>query len=149
MLKISRLADYATVIISQLVNTDSTVNAKQIAELAHIALPTVTKVLKLLTKANLLRSTQGSSGGYRLAREAHLISLLEVIQAIETQLALTECSLNRDCALEPYCAVQKNWQTINQIIQSVLANITLQDLVNTSFHPKLETLKQPVGLELL
>ncbi len=69
MLRISRLTDYATVILASLAG-GSLASAAEIAERTHIGLPTVSKLLKELQHAGLVRSMRGARGGYQLARPA-------------------------------------------------------------------------------
>lgn len=131
MLKISKLTDYATVIMSYLAKQGS---QRQVAtEVSHatgIALPTVSKVLKQLTKAHILNSVRGAHGGYQLARPAEQISVAAIINALEGPIALTECSLSSDnCDHEGHCDISGNWSKINQVIQAALESVTLADMV--------------------
>ena len=71
MLRISRLTDYATVILAALAGEPERVQtAAALAEQTHIAAPTVSKLLKQLQRAGLVISTRGLHGGYQLARPA-------------------------------------------------------------------------------
>ncbi len=65
MLRISRLTDYATVILASLAG-GALASAADIAERTHIGLPTVSKLLKELQHAGLVRSVRGAHGGYQL-----------------------------------------------------------------------------------
>ena len=71
MLRISRLTDYATVLLASLASEPQRVQtAASLAEQTHIAAPTVSKLLKQLQRAGLVTSTRGLHGGYQLARPA-------------------------------------------------------------------------------
>ena len=74
MLRISRLTDYATMILVYLIDQDQLNSASDVAARTNLALPTVQKLLKTLAKAGLVDSMRGAEGGYRLAREAAQIS---------------------------------------------------------------------------
>lgn len=130
MLKLNKLTDYATVILTYLSNLEgSPVTARDIATNTHIKLPTVSKILKKLTRHQLLTSSRGAQGGYILARDAKNISLIEIINAIEYPVAMTECSQhNSHCALEPHCSIRNHWQLINRVIYGALSNVSLADL---------------------
>lgn len=130
MLKISKLADYATSIMNFLVmQSGELFSAGEIAKRLHVPAPVVSKILKLLHEAELLISVRGAEGGYRLARTAPEITLLEVITAVDGAPALTECSShNNCCAQSSVCITKHNWQFINRIILSTLQNITLEDM---------------------
>ena len=130
MLRMSRLTDYGTVVLAHLASNDSTcVSAAEVAQISGIALPTVSKLLKSLAKAELVRSTRGAHGGYRLARQPQKISAVEVIDALEGPVSITECSSsNSHCDYEHNCNVGNAWQRINIAIRRALDDISLADL---------------------
>jgi FeS assembly SUF system regulator len=131
MLRISKLADYAIIIVSYMAHKSQQIlNAKQIAEGIHISLPTVSKVLKLLGAAQIVTSTRGIDGGYQLARMANHITIAQIVAAIEGTLAMTECCSSATlCALDSFCSIKENWKTINNIILNALGSLTLADMM--------------------
>jgi FeS assembly SUF system regulator len=130
MLRMSKLTDYGTVVLAQLAGHDSgCVSAADVAESSGIALPTVSKLLKALAKSELVYSTRGAQGGYRLARQPEQISAAEVIDALEGPVSITECSANDShCDFESNCNVGSAWQRINIAIRRALDDISLADL---------------------
>lgn len=124
------MADYATVIMNFLAAKSGQVfSAAEIAKRIHVALPTVSKVLKLLLEDDLLISTRGANGGYQLGRSAREISLVDVVTAIDGMPAMTECSQAKKlCTHEGGCAVRHNWRLINQIVIAALQSVTLADM---------------------
>lgn len=103
--------------------------AKELSEITDIPLPTVTRILKMLSNKELLDSQQGPQGGYSLTKRAENISVKEVIEAMEGPIALTECADDDcGCAYETSCAVGKPWQKINKAINDVLQNINLAEM---------------------
>ena len=130
MLRMSKLTDYGTLVLSQLAAASAEPSsAVVVAGRTHIALPTVSKLLKTLTRSGLVVSTRGSHGGYALARSAEKISAAEIIDALEGPVAITECSsTDGACNLEAYCRVGVAWQRINQSIREALQDVTLADL---------------------
>jgi len=130
MLRVSKLTDYATVVMAWLAKQPEVAqNAAQIAQALHLPQPTVRKLLKALTKAGLLQSRQGVKGGYHLARTPQEISVAHVVQALEGPIALTECGTAQDaCAQAPVCDMKNQWQGINHAIFLALANVSLAAL---------------------
>ncbi len=130
MIKISKLADYATVIMNFLsADPNNCFSASMIAESVHIAAPTVSKVLKLLNEAELVCSTRGIHGGYQLARAPELINVAQVIEAIDGRAGMTDCCRARDlCGNDAVCALRGNWQYISQMINDFLVNVSLADM---------------------
>lgn len=138
MLRISKLSDYATVILACLANDDGRVRTTaDIARHCHLALPTVSKLLKQLQRAGLVDSTRGLHGGYRLSRPARQISAASILEAMEGPLALTECaSGHSQCDLQPTCSVGGSWQRINEAIRQSLHEITLAELAGLESNPR-------------
>ena len=150
MVRISRLTDYATVILAALAGEPERVlNAHHLAEATRIALPTVSKLLKQLQRAGLVTSTRGQHGGYRLSRPAAQISAAAILDALEGPVALTDCAAGTgQCDIEESCRVARVWQRLNAAIRRSLAEVTLAQLAGLDtapFHgPSLEReLKTP------
>jgi FeS assembly SUF system regulator len=131
MLRISKMADYATLILNCLsANTESLLSANEIARRVHLGRHTVSKILKILQEADLVVSTRGAIGGYSLARTPDEITIAEIITALEGPLALTECSDSTQvCTQNMTCAVKHNWRAINQFVLATLESITLADML--------------------
>ncbi|MBK7250478.1 MAG: SUF system Fe-S cluster assembly regulator [Gammaproteobacteria bacterium] len=130
MLRISKLTDYATVILANLAQEPQRVHtAAAIAARTRVAAPTVSKVLKQLQRAGLVTSTRGLHGGYQLARPAAEISAASILDALEGPLALTDCSVGRGrCDIEGSCHVGDAWQQVNFAIRRALYEVSLAQL---------------------
>ena len=131
MLRLSKLTDYATVILSFMAKNEADVHAAmEIASVTGIAIPTVSKILKLLVNAKVLISTRGAKGGYALARAAEKITVANVIGALEGPIALTECSISlQGCEQASGCDIRGNWSLINQAIHNALESVTIADMI--------------------
>ena len=129
MLRVSKLADYATLVMVCLAQRhDELLNAKVIANETHLQLPTVSKLLKLMAVAKLLISVRGVKGGYRLARAPEEINLAEIIEVVEEHSGLTECSeADGHCAVQDLCTVRDNWRLVSNVIQQAFSSISLAD----------------------
>ncbi len=143
MLRTSKLTDYATVILAYLADDPARqYAAADVAEAVGIALPTVSKVLKTLTRGSLLSTTRGAKGGYRLAYPAVEISLSRIIEVMEGPIALTECSVSRGlCVQESHCSLRANWRRINRLVMQALDGVTLADMAS----PQLQTMTLKVS----
>ena len=127
MLKISRLTDYATAAVLFLQKDNALQSSELIAQGVGLEIPTVSKVLKLLTKAKILTSIRGANGGYKLAKDIADISLYGVITAIEGDTAITECTKTDSlCAQEQGCDTRSGWQQVNDDIKTILLNMTIK-----------------------
>jgi FeS assembly SUF system regulator len=130
MLRISKLTDYATVILARLAaQPGRRFTAAQLAGETHLAAPTVSKLLKQLHRQGLVNSTRGLRGGYLLSRPAAEINAAQILDALEGPVALTECAGSEShCCIESSCLVGSAWQRVNLAIRRSLQDITLLEL---------------------
>jgi FeS assembly SUF system regulator len=141
MFRVSRLTDYATVVMACIAaHPDAVLSTAEIAEEAHLELPTVSKLLKSLGHAGLVESFRGVNGGYRLARPAQAISVADIVEAMEGPLGMTECSLSEGhCERQQQCGVRGSWQRINHVLDSALRSMSLADMSRPSAHAPVAT----------
>lgn len=137
MLRISRLTDYATVLLAALAGEPARVQtATALAEQTHIGPPTVSKLLKQLQRAGLVTSTRGLHGGYQLARPAAQISAAAILDALEGPVALTDCAAGRgNCEIEESCRVSRVWQRLNLAMRRALYDVSLAQLAGLDAPP--------------
>lgn len=139
MLKLTKKADYGLIALRHLATRHSvaetrgaTASAKDIADLYRIPLPLLSKVLQSLVRNGLLISEQGASGGYRLARDPHEISTLEVIRSIDGPIILTHCftehAEQKQCDQSEMCPVREPLRKVHEGILRLLSSITVSDL---------------------
>ena len=126
------MADYAVVVMGAAARHCGGLrtSATELASETGIALPTVQKLVSILSKAGLLRSVRGAGGGIQLARPAAAITLADIIEAVEGPIAMTACcdSGKHDCALEGSCHVQPHWAVVNSAVRGALAEVNLAGL---------------------
>lgn len=131
MLRIAKLTDYSLLIMSQMAKEpESVLSATLLAERLLLSVPTVSKILKMLSDAGLVNSVRGAEGGYHLAHSPKEITIADVLNAMEGELAMMECCLRKNlCQREASCAIRLNWQKINTQVASLLASFTLVDML--------------------
>ncbi len=129
MFRLSKLTDYAVVVLVRLARGGNDIQTSPgIASATGIPEPTVAKVLKTLTQANLVASQRGARGGYRLARPLASIAVAEIIEALDGPIALTSCVDGGDCGSSINCPLHKSWDPVNEAIRKALSAITLADM---------------------
>jgi len=163
MLRISKLTDYATVLLAELAKQpswDQRVSASDLADATGLELPTAAKILKTLARSGLIESVRGVHGGYRLAIAPEAMSVAAIITAMEGPIALTECGLEPGlCSRESHCGLRGHWQRIGQAVEQSLTQLSLADLarpaeaskasalrIKTSFNPDLKQADLKQGL---
>jgi FeS assembly SUF system regulator len=132
MLRVTKLTDYATVVLTVLAaHVGEILSATELAEQSGLETPTVAKLLKPLAQAGLVEGLRGVHGGYRLARAATAISLIEIVEAMEGPLAITECSQDHNqCGIAHQCGVRSNWRLINDVVAQALRGVTLAQMLH-------------------
>ena len=132
MLRLSKKADYALMAMKHLARNSAgsqSTSAREIAEQYDIPIELLAKVLQRLVRTGLLVSTQGTRGGYALSRSAKLISVADVIQAIDGPLTVTACSTsNSECEQYSKCSIRDPLWQIRERIVAALGDVTLSEM---------------------
>ncbi len=127
MLRLSKLTDYAVVVLVRLELIQPSRPRRNRRRHRHPE-PTVAKVLKALAGSGLVASQRGAHGGYRLLRPLAAIGIADVIAAIDGPIALTACVDGSSCEAEHSCPMRGRWDPVNEAIQQALSTITLADM---------------------
>jgi Rrf2 family protein len=117
---------------------DSPVSLKALAEAENLPLGYLEHVVALLRKAELVESTRGARGGYRLSRPAEEIHMDEVVVALEGTIAPMDCFEGEaesrvSCShLDDHgtgCATKLLWTRVQGAVVETLKRTTLAELV--------------------
>ena len=143
MLKLSRLTDYAVVALFHLWrDAPKQKTATQLAMETGLPEPTLVKILKQLARAGLVSSRRGSGGGYYMGKDkGRIISVKQIIEAMEGPIALTTCietPVKTECAIASCCPVQGRWTVVNAAICDVLDRVMLADMQPVQSVPALQ-----------
>lgn len=141
MLRLSKLADYAVVVLVRLSHGEAVQTSPGIAVATGIPEPTVAKVLKALASGELVTSQRGARGGYRLARPLPAVSVADVVTAIDGPIALTACveGSGAGCSAEHQCPCRGRWDLVNTAVRQALGAVSLADMsahVPRAFPPR-------------
>ncbi len=132
MIRLSRLTDYGILLLTQFARKEAgpMKSARDLAVTAHLPLPTVSKILKLLARHGLLEAHRGVKGGFTLARTPERISMAEIIQALEGRIGVTDCTADAGlCDIENTCNLKSNWARINRVVLGALDKISLAEMI--------------------
>ena len=131
MIKLSKLSDYAIVVLSRLAaERGEVLTTATLSSETGIPEPTVSKVLKLLSKQKVVISVRGASGGYMMDRCPKDITVTELITALEGPIALTRCSgAHTDCMIDKQCPLKGGWNKVNTAVKEALDKVALADLL--------------------
>ncbi len=135
MIKLSKLTDYAVVILAAMAGQEGGLaSASSLSAATSLPEPTVSKTLKLLVRGGVITSTRGVNGGYALHCAPDKILVSTIITAMEGPISLTSCVEGSDdsCAMEGTCQLHGRWDVVNMAIKTALDNVTLADMLSRS-----------------
>ena len=104
---------------------------KDVAERLQISLKYLEKIMPMLSKAKLVEGVHGKGGGYRLSREPEDLTVWEVLQVAEGDLAPVAC-LSREavpCQRASFCSTLPMWQEYYELTKSFFKGKTIADLM--------------------
>lgn len=132
-MKISTKGRYALRLMLDLAtyNTGEPVSIKDIAKRQQISEKYLEQIISILNKAGYVRSIRGAQGGYLLKKEPKEYTVGMILRLTEGDLAPVSCvgQESADCERRDACVTVRIWEQINDAVNQVVDNITLEDLV--------------------
>jgi Rrf2 family protein len=106
---------------------------KDISRRQNISPRYLEQIFQDLKKAGLLKSRRGPQGGYYLARKPHEITVMDVINATEGEMALVDCvktgkRSKKGCEFDNQCITQQVWAEASRKLNEYLVTVTIKDL---------------------
>jgi Rrf2 family protein len=149
-MSLGRRADYAIRATLDLARSPGALRkSREIGEAMAVPVSFLPQILAQLVKAGIASSTAGPRGGYGLARDPASLSLLDVVVAVDGEVAETPCVLRGGpCHWEDRCAVHVPWARAKQAMMDELASTSFADLVRldrTLEEIELVVAAEPVG----
>jgi Rrf2 family protein len=138
MLQLTKRTEYGLIALVAMVGRrDEYVSAREISEHYKVPRRLLAEVLKDLSRASLVESQRGATGGYALARSADEISVAEVVAALEGAPSLAGCEKlspahGSECELEDGCPIRSPLQVIREGISALMENTSLRTLVRST-----------------
>ena len=109
---------------------DQTITLAEIAARQTISVAYLEQLFSKLKRRQLVASVRGANGGYHLARPAHEITVLEIIEAVNESVDATRCDHKGNCQNGAMCLTHDLWQDLSSHISNYLERISLADLVD-------------------
>lgn len=128
-MKISTKGDYATRALLALALRDGPASVRDIAETTGLPQAYLEQIMLVMKSAGLVEAKRGVQGGYSLARPAGQISLKEIVEAAEGNVAPLGCAAiepDTSCVEEGECALQLIWIKVRGAVSDILDGVTLE-----------------------
>jgi Rrf2 family protein len=135
MMRINRRTDYAVRVMLALAKrpAGSRISTGMIQEEMLVPRPFLQRIIADLSKAQLIATFTGPGGGLQLARPAGEINLLQIWEAIEGPLLISDClEASHDCPLNPFCPLHPHWRRLQHGMQRELESVWLDELAAES-----------------
>jgi Rrf2 family protein len=127
---ISRTAEYALRAVVWLAGeTDQAVGTKAISEAAQVPAGYLSKVLQILSRAGIVSSTPGRSGGFRLTRRPAEISVLDVVNAVDPIQRIHTCPLHLKSHDKELCPLHRRLDHVMAEMEEAFARATIAELL--------------------
>ncbi len=136
MIRLSNLADYAVVLMSNIAARPEDIHtAHELNADTKVPLPTVSKILGKMARANLLKSHRGIGGGFSMNPDKENISIADIVEAVDGPVQLTNCLSEQDdcCDYEPVCMTRSKWDKINKAVYEALNNVPLSEMITKPY----------------
>ncbi len=105
------------------------VTLANISERQKISLSYLEQLFGKLRRGKLVESVRGPGGGYNLARPAQLLSVADIIIAVEEPIDSRQCEGKENCAGDRRCMTHDLWESLNDTVISYLSGVNLAELV--------------------
>jgi Rrf2 family protein len=134
-MQLTRAADYAVRVMIHLAGMPPETRASraELAVAAECPEQFLSKVLQGLTRAGLVISHRGNTGGFELPNIHRAASLLEIVEAIEGRIRLNVClGSDRSCAMQEWCPAHDVWASAQEAVAQVLRSASISSMAQVA-----------------
>lgn len=131
MMELTRKGEYAIrgIVYLAAQPVDRVCLLSDIAAAVDVPATFLAKIFQQFSKIGLVRSYRGTGGGFLLGRAPELITLLEVVEAVEGPIMPNRCVIaSGECERDLSCTVHPVWKKVQGEVRKVLEAVTLKDL---------------------
>src|SRR5215211_7124886 len=122
---------------------DGPVTLAGISERQKISLSYLEQLFGKLRRRELVESVRGPGGGYHLARDASLLSVADIVRAVEEPIDSTQCGGRENCHDNHRCMTHDLWEELNSTVYGFLERVTLSQLVEKQRNPSVSIVRAP------
>lgn len=120
------------------------VSLGEISERQEISLSYLEQLFAKLRKCDLVLSTRGPGGGYRVARSLDQVAVGEIISAVDETVDVTNCAGKKNCHNHGRCLTHDLWEDLSVQIEDFLNGVSLQDLIEKQSVRELSRMQSPM-----
>lgn len=138
-MELSNTSQYAIRILSYIANngTEKLISAKELSATLDIPYKFLTKIMTDLVKLEFILSIRGREGGFKLAREASSISIMDILNAFGILVEQERCILGigdcAECDEKKRCILHDKWLKPKSLIKKMYENTTIENIQGIDF----------------
>ena len=108
---------------------DDYVSINSISQRQDISNKYIEQIVSKLTKANLLTTLRGHTGGYKLSKKPSEYKIGEILRAAEGDLNVVDCVKDNNCPRKSICNTYYFWEGLDKVINEYADSYTLEELI--------------------
>ena len=130
MLRLSKRVEYGLVALQHLARNGEVATVREISDENNISYDLLAKIMQDLKKDGMVVSSQGMRGGYALMLAPAQITVSRVMDALEEQNTITECTSDHEsCTREGTCTIRGPMHKLQEQVEQVLNSVTIAQLL--------------------
>jgi len=119
----------------KLLASEGPVSLSDISANQNIEISYLEQIFRKLRLFGIVASSRGRNGGYLYAKDPALVTIKDIMNAVEEDLDATNCSGMSTCNNGQKCNTHNLWHDLNDVVNNYLSNITINTLVETNNSP--------------
>jgi Rrf2 family transcriptional regulator, cysteine metabolism repressor len=128
-MNISKKTQYGLRALARLAKEEKKCSLRFLAEKEHLPAGYLEKVFSILEKNKVIVSSRGVQGGYTLARSADKISVGQIVELLEKDIAPVECLRGFSCPHRNSCKTVDVWRRVEQAVRNSLFSLSLKEII--------------------
>ena len=136
MIKISKSVEYSLLALRYIADNEklTTISSRNISDQLNIPYDLLSKLLQKLVRKGIVQSKKGKYGGYNLLVSEENLSILDIIDALDENIQLTNCTFDNankeDCNRIDDCCIRSPFWHLQNKINEMFNSLTLNQLKN-------------------
>lgn len=130
-MRITNQSEYAIRAVLEIArNPESVYTPNSLYEKISVPKTFLAKILQKLAKKGILSSTRGATGGFKLKKNISELTLVDIIEAVDGEIALNKCLIDgHKCSRESSCPIHPIWAEAQDVLKKTLSQKTFAQIV--------------------